>query len=166
MNLFSVLINPQGEELDLNERALVCSAANILQVGEFQILQLAYRAWFGHDLPDAMADELFSSYMLRNQVPHWVRHFARATLARDKAGLAPQYPPWPSTDSGHPHTAPLPSARKFIAVAGLVGLCLLGALAVATMMTTERTSVLPPFFERTHLPDDGGGRASAREPHR
>ena len=46
---FKTLIRPDQEEDP--ERTLVARAANVLQVGEFQLLQLAYHEWHGHDLP-------------------------------------------------------------------------------------------------------------------
>ena len=49
MNLFETLIHPDREEHP--ERAEVARAANLLQIGEFQLLQLAYQDWFGTDNP-------------------------------------------------------------------------------------------------------------------
>jgi len=43
MNFFETLIHPDREELENAERVLVCRAANVLQIGEFQLLQLAYK---------------------------------------------------------------------------------------------------------------------------
>ena len=44
--LWETLLHPDREELAMKERLVVISAANQLQVGEFQLLQLAYREWF------------------------------------------------------------------------------------------------------------------------
>ena len=68
MGFFETLIHPDREELEMKDRLVVISAANQLQIGEFQLLQLAYRAWYGYDLPEAMGSDLFKSYMLKNQV--------------------------------------------------------------------------------------------------
>ena len=70
MDFFKTLIRPDHEKYP--ERAQVGRAANLLQVGEFQFLQLAYREWFGHDMPTAMFNRLFDSYMLGDGVPYWV----------------------------------------------------------------------------------------------
>lgn len=164
MNLFSVLVNPQREELEPSDRALVCSAANVLGVGEFQVLQLAYRSWFGHELPEATGDELFSSFMIRNQAPHWARHFARAILTRDKAGvLDPTQSSWHCYDYTYPRTPPRRSIRKFLAASSVVGLTLIGAIVLATVMSTNPTSVFPPFFERSHLPAEAGAQRPGTE---
>lgn len=157
MNLLSVLMNPQCEELELADRALVCSAANVLEVGEFQVLQLAYRSWFGMDLPEPLTDRLFASYMLRNEAPPWACHFARGVLARDAGGaLAPNNPAWHRYDHACRRGQPLRSTRAFLAATGVVALTILTAILAASMTATEPTSVLPPFFERAHLPGETG----------
>lgn len=69
MNFFKVLMNPDQEEKEFGERVIVGKAANLLQVGEFQLLQLAYSDWHGEYLPDEMSSLLFKSYMIENQVP-------------------------------------------------------------------------------------------------
>ena len=67
------LLRPDREETN-PEAAEVAQAANILQIGEFQLLQLAYRDWHSAELPETLTDKLFACYMLRKQVPHWTRH--------------------------------------------------------------------------------------------
>lgn len=84
MNLFETLIHPDREEH--GERAEVARAANLLQVGEFQVLQLAYKGWFGRDLPTALVDRMFAAYMFRNEVPYWARQYARNILRLDEQG--------------------------------------------------------------------------------
>lgn len=159
MNLLEVLINPEGEELELGERALVCSAANVLQIGEFQLLQLAYASWFGRDLPEALVDRLFASYMLRNEAPHWARDFARAILARDEAGgLDPDHPDWHRYDHDyHREAAARAGVLRFYAAAGIVALAVVAAILAAGAAVTEPTSLLPPYFERAHLPGEAAG---------
>ena len=62
MNFFDTLIHPDREE-NL-QRSEVARAANLLQVGEFQLLQLAYEAWFGHEMSARECDRLFGEYMM------------------------------------------------------------------------------------------------------
>lgn len=165
MNLFSVLIDPQREERELGERALICTAANVLQVGEFQVLQLAHRSWFGQDLHETLIDKLFASYMLRNEVPHWARHFARDILARDAAGaLDPDHPAWHRFDHTYPRKMPDHGAKMFLTTTGAVALTMIAVIVVASLATTTPTSVLPPFFERDHLPAEPGPGAHLTEP--
>lgn len=167
MNLFSVLIDPQHEERELGERALVCSAANVLQIGEFQVLQLAYRNWFGQDLSEALIDRLFASYMLRNEVPHWARHFARDILDRDAAGgLDPNHSAWHRYDPSHASTPPTHGARAYLTTAGVVALALIVTIFATNTVVTAPTSRFPPFFERDHLPNETGPGPRATEPQR
>ena len=163
MNLLEVLINPQGEEMELGERALVCSAANVLQIGEFQVLQLAYASWFGRDLPEGLIDRLFTSYMLRNEVPHWARHFARTVLAQDEAGrLDPDHPDWHRYD--HDYRGGVSARRNalpFCVATGAAGLAVLAAILIAGAAATAPSSLLPPYFERGDLPDARAARGAA-----
>ncbi len=76
MELFQTLIRPDREEN--SQRAEVCKAANFLQVGEFQFLQLAYREWHKDEMPEELTNSIFKSYMLHDEVPHWARHYGRA----------------------------------------------------------------------------------------
>ena len=77
MNFFDVLLHPDREELEIGERALVGMAANILQVGEFQVLQLAYMEWFGKDLPEALVFETGSNQW--TQYDEWPPRQAQPT---------------------------------------------------------------------------------------
>lgn len=167
MNLFSVLIDPQSEERELGERALVCSAANVLQIGEFQFLQLAHSRWFGRDLNEAALNRLFASYMLRNEVPLWARHLAREVLDRDAAGrLDPDHPAWHRYDHTFVPAISPERTRAFIATAGILAVALLGLIVTATTaVTTSATSIFPPVIERGHLPqetDDASPSAERR----
>ena len=87
MNLWETLLHPDKEELENPERRVIANAANILQVGEFQLLQLAYRDWYNEDLPEGQMDSLFDSYMINGAVPPWARHYARKIVADEEAGL-------------------------------------------------------------------------------
>ena len=51
MSLLQALLHPDHEERVTTDRALVASAANFLDIGEFQLLQLAYWEWYGENIP-------------------------------------------------------------------------------------------------------------------
>ena len=54
--------------------------AEILQASEFEVFEMAYRAWY-RDEPDiAHLERVFAGYMFDEVVPFWVRQFARTTL--------------------------------------------------------------------------------------
>ena len=46
------MVHPDKEKSELGERMLVANATNAPQVGDFQLLQLAYRDWHDKDLPE------------------------------------------------------------------------------------------------------------------
>ena len=83
---FETLLRPDKDEVENMDRREVGQAANILQVGEFQLLQLAYREWHGGDLPEDQVDRLFHAYMIDSTVPHWARHYARQIIRLNDAG--------------------------------------------------------------------------------
>lgn len=83
MNFFDVLFRPDREEQP--ERQEVNRAANLLQVSEFRLLQLAHKDSFGVEMPQREGERLFGAYMLHDHVPHWARLYARQIIARDAA---------------------------------------------------------------------------------
>lgn len=62
-----------------NENEII-KACNCLDVGEFQLFQLAYRDWFGMEAGDKKLVKCFSIYLTHNQAPFWVHHYARKIL--------------------------------------------------------------------------------------
>jgi|APTNR8051073442_1049403.scaffolds.fasta_scaffold03296_6 hypothetical protein len=151
MNFFRVLLDPQHEERGQGERRLISAAANILQVGEFQLLQLAYREWYGSDLPVALVDRLFTNYMLHNDVPPWARHYARLILSRDDRGaLDPHDAHYHRYD--HEYGIRVPNAiRKLCLIVCALVMTMVTAILLAEMTVKEPTSLLPPYFERDDI---------------
>ena len=118
-SFFETLIRPDKEEHE--ERALVARAANFLEIGEFQILQIAYYEWFGEEMPEAMNDQIFRTFMMQNQVPHWARHFARQIIDQEAKGtLDERAPYYHRYDSDYYRALPL-GARRLDHLALLVG---------------------------------------------
>ena len=149
MDFFQTLMRPDREEDP--ERAEIVRAANILQVGEFQFLQLAYRAWHGREMPERMMNRLFSSYMLRNEVPHWAQHYAREILRRDAANLLqPNDPLYHCYDVDY--RGPVSDGlRRFCLAASLVAMVLACSVLAGHFAVDEGTSVLPPYFEKQDI---------------
>jgi hypothetical protein len=151
MNFFEVLLNPQKEELEAGDRVLICQAANVLQVGEFQLLQLAYSEWFGGDMPETLVGRLFTDYMLRDEVPPWARHYARLILLREDRGLLDYNDPaYHRYDHDYATTMPK-GMKQFLAAAAVVTVTMVGAILAASSVQTQATSLLPPFFQRNEL---------------
>lgn len=149
MSFFRTLIRPDREETP--ERAEAGRAANILQVGEFQLLQLAYFEWHGQDMPESITHNLFHAYMMHNEVPHWVRHYARRIISLDEQQIIddtnPDYHRYDST-----YTTFTPNGvRKFILASGVIIGLLGGGIILGHMSTHDGVSVLPPYFDKNEL---------------
>ena len=85
MKFLDVFVHPDREEDP--ERGEVAHAANLLQIGEFQLLQLAYRKAYGKDLEAALIDKLFAAYMMHGEVPSWALRYARHIIDLDNRGM-------------------------------------------------------------------------------
>ena len=149
-SFFQTLLRPDHDEHP--ERALVARAANLLQVGEFQLLQLAYHEWFGFDMPAAQIDRIFSQYMLHNEVPHWARHYARRILDLDEGGAEDldADPAYHRYDAEYVTFVPK-GVQRFCLACMVLAVALIGGIWVGQLKPTEATSVLPPYFERHEL---------------
>ena len=76
---------------DSPTRSEILNAANILQIGEFQLIQLAYKVWYREELPEDRIDKIFSEYMVTGIIPIWVTFYARDILKLDKANVLNSY---------------------------------------------------------------------------
>ncbi len=151
ISLWETLLNPEHEEQEMRERLVVISAANQLQIGEFQILQLAYREWFDKDLPEALVTKLFTSYMLHHQVPHWARHYARHIIdGHERGELDDNAPRFHRYDHEYHTTMPRGVQRFCVAVAGVL-VTVFGTIYIANQVVDSPTSMLPPYFEEKDL---------------
>ena len=87
--LLRTLIKPDWD--DNPKRTEILSAANLLQIGEFQLIQLAYKVWFKEDLPENKITKIFEEYMFRGIIPIWVTYYARDILKLDRANVLNGY---------------------------------------------------------------------------
>ncbi len=87
--LLRTLVKPDWD--DSPKRSEVLNAANLLQIGEFQLIQLAYKAWYREELPEEKIDKVFSEYMITGIIPIWVTYFARDIVKLDGAGVLKSY---------------------------------------------------------------------------
>ena len=74
------------DEMDNVESNLLAEASNRLDVGEFQIFQLAYEAWYGCELDPQRLEAIFFDYLINNKIPPWARHYARKIIEKGDAG--------------------------------------------------------------------------------
>ncbi len=149
MNFFQTLLRPDFEEEP--DKALVARAANLVQVGEFQFLQLAYREWHGENMPEAMTDRLFAQYMLYDQVPAWARHYARRIIELDRQGrLDDQDPRFHRFDHDYKTVVP-EGVRRFALAASMIVVVLVGSVVIGDFTADKGTSILPPYFNENEL---------------
>ena len=162
MNFFETLIRPDKEENP--ERAEVGRAANLLQVGEFQFLQLAYYEWHGRDMPEALIDQLFTAYMVHDRVPAWARSYARHILELDSRGSLDDQDPFYHRYDVDPSTPVSPGVRNFLIAASIVAAFLGGGLVVSHFASGKGLSVLPPYFEKEQLKSQAPGERTKLHP--
>ncbi len=147
--LFKTLLRPDREEDP--EATLIARAANILQVGEFQFLQLAYADWHGRDMPADLCTSLFRAYMMYNEVPVWARHFARWVIRQEEIGeIDSQDAQFHRYD--HDYVTYVPQGvRKFVVATMIVAFIMVTAILAGHLSGVESTSVLPPYFQKEEL---------------
>ena len=151
--LLQTLLRPDREENP--DRADLVKAANILQVGEFQFLQLAYRDWFGKDLPESAANGIFRRFIVQGNTPHWARQYASRILDWDARDLLDENnPEYHRYDSGYQSDAAQGVHRFVVALTFLIA-ALGGGLALSHYAVTQpdkkATSVLPPYFDEEEI---------------
>ena len=87
--LLKTLVKPDWD--DNPKRSKILYAANILQIGEFQLIQLAYKVWFREDLPENKINKIFEEYMIRGIMPIWVTYYAKDIIKLDNANVLNGY---------------------------------------------------------------------------
>ena len=87
--LLKTLIKPDWDEN--SKRSEILHAANLLQIGEFQLIQLAYKVWYGENLSEDKINNIFSEYMVSEIIPIWVTAYARDILKLDQANVLDSY---------------------------------------------------------------------------
>ena len=73
------------------KRSEILDAANLLQIGEFQLIQLAYKVWYKEKLPEGRINKIFEEYMIRGIIPIWVTYYARDIIKLDNANVLNDY---------------------------------------------------------------------------
>jgi len=73
------------------KRSEILDAANLLQIGEFQLIQLAYKVWYRENLPEDKINKIFSEYMITGIIPIWVMYYAKDIIKLEKANVLDSY---------------------------------------------------------------------------
>ena len=83
--LIKTLIKPNWD--DNPKRSEILNAANLLQIGEFQLIQLAYKVWYKQNLPEEKINKIFSHYMVSGIIPIWVTYYARDIMKMEHVNV-------------------------------------------------------------------------------
>ena len=83
--LLKTLIKPDWEENP--KRSEIIHAANLIQIGEFQLIQLAYKDWYNEELHENKINNIFNEYMLTGIIPIWVTEYAQTIIKLEKANV-------------------------------------------------------------------------------
>ena len=87
--LLRTLIKPDWD--DNPKRSEILYAANLLQIGEFQLIQLAYNIWFKKKLPENKINKIFEEYMIKGIIPIWITYYAKDIIKLDNANVLNGY---------------------------------------------------------------------------
>lgn len=150
MKLLDTIFRPEREENP--ESTEIARAANELQVGEFQLLQLAHAHWHGRDMTEAEVTAAFSAYMLDGRVPNWARHYARKILEAAAVGRIddadPHYHRYDEAYGSRISDGP----RRFLAASFVVALVVGGGIGLGVYIDATSVSLRPPHIEPAHTP--------------
>ena len=149
-SLLKTLLRPDQEEDP--SQTVVARAANILQVGEFQFLQLAYFDWHGEDMPDSMLSTVFRRYMVSGDIPHWARNYARQILDLSSKGHVNDNDPFYHRYD-HDYVTYVPDGlRKFLLACSIIVVVMVAGVTLSAVSVEDGASLLPPYFEKKDLP--------------
>ena len=147
--LIKTLIKPDWD--DNPKRSAILNAANILQIGEFQLIQLAYKVWYEEELPEYKINKIFNEYMVRGIIPIWVTYYAQDILKLDKVKkLKAHDDKYHIFD--HEFGAHLQDEqhrkRKGIFYATIIGIVFITTHYMAANYSEEPAGFYPPYIEK------------------
>ena len=149
--LVKTLIKPDWE--DNPKRSEILNAANLIQIGEFQLIQLAYKTWYKEDLPEDKINKIFSEYMVSGIIPVWVTYYAKDILKLSKANVLDSYnEKYHVYDHEFGDYIPDEKKRKLrgIFYATIIGIVFIGShyMAINYVDIEESASFYPPYIEK------------------
>ena len=149
--LLKTLIKPDWD--DNPKRSEILHAANLLHVGEFQLIQLSYKSWYNEDLPEDKINKIFSEYMVTGIIPIWVTDYAQNILKLNKANVLDSF-----NDKYHVYdhefgkyiSTEKQRRRRGIFYALIVGIVFVAShyMAINYVEDEESASFYPPYVEK------------------
>ena len=148
--LLKTLIKPDWDNNP--KRSKIIQAANLIQIGEFQLIQLAYKAWYKEDLPENRINNIFNEYMVTEIIPIWVTFYARDIIKLDKENLLDDYnPKYHIYD--HEFGAFINDKRqrknRGIIYTIIIGVVFVASHFMAFKFSGESSSFYPPYIEKS-----------------
>ena len=149
--LVKTLIKPDWD--DNPKRSEILNAANLLHVGEFQLIQLAYKVWYKEDLPEEKINKIFSEYMVTGIIPIWVTYYAQDILKLSKANVLDSF-----NDKYHVYdhefgkhiSTEKQRKRRGIFYALIIGIVFIAShyMAINYVEDEESAGFYPPYIEK------------------
>ena len=151
MNGFvKTLIKPDWD--DNPKRSEILHAANLLQIGEFQLIQLAYKVWYKKDLPEEKISKIFSEYMVSGVIPIWVTYYAKDIIKIEKANALNSYDQkyhiYDHEFGGHIYDEK-DRRRRGIFYATIIAFVFIATHYMAANYVEEPASFYPPYIEKS-----------------
>ena len=147
--LLKTLVKPDWDENP--KRSEVINAANLIEVGEFQIIQLAYKDWYQEDLPEEKINNLFNEYMLTGIIPIWVTVYAKNIIKLDQAKVLDCYnKKYHIYDNEFGKNISSEKQRKArgIFYSILIGFVFIASHYIAIYNVNEPAGFYPPYVEK------------------
>ena len=149
--LIKTLIKPDWD--DNPKRSEILQAANLLQIGEFQLIQLAYKVWYKQNLPEEKINKIFSHYMISGIIPIWVTYYARDIVKMENANVLNSY-----AEKYHVYDHEFGEylqddkkrKKRGIFYTLIVGIVFIGThyMAIQYVKDEESASFYPPYIEK------------------
>ena len=147
--LLKTLIKPDWD--DSPKRSEILHAANLLQIGEFQLIQLAYKVWYGKNLPEDKIDKIFSEYMITGIIPIWVTYYARDIIKMERANALniynEKYHVYDHEFGAYIHDNKQRKKRGIFYTI-IIGIVFIGSHYMAANYVEEPAGFFPPYVEK------------------
>ena len=148
--LIKTLIKPDWE--DNPKRSEILNAANLLQIGEFQLIQLAYKVWYNQDLPEEKISKIFSEYMVSGIIPIWVTYYANDIIKMENASVLNSYDKkyhiYDHEFGGYIYNDKQ-RKRRGIFYTTIIALVFIGTHYMAANYVEEPAGFYPPYIEKS-----------------
>ena len=148
-DLIKTLLKPDWD--DSPKRSEIIQAANLIQIGEFQLIQLAYKSWYKKELPLDKINYIFNEYMVTGIIPVWVTYYAKDIIKLDKANVLDsnneRYHIY-DNEFGKEISNEKQRKNRGIFYTILIGLVFVGSHFMAINTVDEPAGFYPPYIEK------------------